>query len=68
MYIIKNCYCTACQTYYQGPRGRFPDEISIRRCDMCAKDTSENGAYEVKMKWRIRRDGTREKVKSVTYY
>lgn len=67
MQIVENCHCTGCDKRYAGPPGKYPDEISIRRCEDC-HETSENGMYEIKMKWRVRRDGTREKMKAVTYY
>jgi hypothetical protein len=65
--IVQNCYCTGCKRYYAGPPGKYKDEISIIRCGDC-HETSENGAYEVKLKWIKRRDGSKKRVKAIAYY
>lgn len=66
--LVENCYCCGCSRYYVGPPGKYKDEISVRRCDHCVDNSGERGVYALKMKWRTKRDGTREKVKSVVYY
>lgn len=65
----ENCYCCGCNRYWQGPPGKWPDEISLIRCDSCKKeDIKETGAYMVKTVWRTKRDGTKVKSKGVRYY
>jgi hypothetical protein len=66
--LVENCYCCGCNRYYVGPPGKYKDEISVIRCPECIQSTGERVVFEYKLKWRTRRDGTRQLVKSVHYY